>query len=60
MTSNPNIVNDNNFFENLELLRIYLISAKHAIDTGSDIFAAQNCLLKAINMVQQHQLFFNV
>lgn len=60
MTANPLIVNDNNFFTNFELLRSYLSSVVQAINTGIDIYAAQNLIGKATNMVQQHQLFFNV
>lgn len=59
-TAQPNVIIDVNYITNLMQLRVYLDSVFQAISVGQDIYAAESIIQKAIYMVQQHQLFFNV
>lgn len=59
-TSNPNIIQDTNYYNNKSQLRTEIDSAINAISTGSDVFGAQQCISRAVNMVQQHQIFFGL
>lgn len=57
-TSQPNIVADQNYYNNKTILRSELDAAKSAIATGSDIYSAQSCLNRAIYMINNSQFFF--
>ena len=57
-TSQPNIVVDQNYYNNKVKLRSELDSAKSAISTGFDIYSAQSCLQRAIYMVNNSNFFF--
>jgi len=57
-TSSPNIVNDTRYYGNKSKLRDEIDSAIQAIDVGSDIYSAQNCLIRAIYLITNQALYF--
>lgn len=56
--SNPNISQDTNYYSNKMQLFTEVLSAQNAISTGSDVFAAQQCIQRATYMINNQNLFF--
>ena len=56
-TSNPLLVNDNNYYSNKAQLRVEIDSAVNA-DSYSDQYAAQSCLDRAYEFQQNENIYF--
>jgi hypothetical protein len=56
-TGNRNI-NDTNYYNNKQQLRIYIDSAKNAVQYASDIYGSQEQLNSAIYMIDNQNKFF--
>lgn len=57
-TSNPNVVNDNNYYGNKLKLRVELDSAVQAINEGGDIYSAQGCINRYNYLISTQNFFF--
>lgn len=57
--ANPLLVNDNNFFKNKQLLRMYIDSGNNAISFANDLYNAQLCYDKATAIRESSQYSFN-
>lgn len=57
-TSNPSIVNDNNYYGNKLKLRVELDSATQAINVGKDIYSAQGCITRYNYLISNQNFFF--
>lgn len=56
--ANPSIVQDTNYYNNKQQLRVLVDSAVNAVAIASDQMAAQSCLNQAAYMISQKNLFF--
>lgn len=57
-SSNPVMVNDNNYFTNKSKLRTEIDAATNASTVGSDQYAAQSCLDRAYNYQVNETTYF--
>lgn len=57
-TAQPNLLNDNDYLQNKELLRLYIDSAIQAITIGGDIVAAQSSINLYQNLINNQSLYF--
>jgi hypothetical protein len=53
-----NVVQDGNYFTNLGVYWINIVSATNSIVIGNDIYASQVCLNRATNMMDNQSYFF--
>ncbi len=60
LTANPVLINDNDFFDYKEELRISIDSGNQAFDLAGDLFAAQQCYDRATNLRSNSQYYFNI
>lgn len=51
-TSNPNIIQDTNYYYSKLKLICEILSANNAITTGNDVFGSQSCIQRAIYLMQ--------
>lgn len=56
---NPLLINDNNFWGSLQLMRTYVDSGNHALSFAEDLLNAQLCYDKATNLRDNSQYYFN-
>jgi len=56
--ANPSIVDDQNFMQNKFTLFTELKSAQNAIDIGQSVSAAQSCVNRYSNMIQNQDMYF--
>lgn len=59
LSGNPLLINNNNFFDNKQLLRVLIDSGDNAIIFASDYFSAQNCYDMATALRLKSASFFN-
>lgn len=57
-SSNPNITQDTNYYNNKMALFTEVQSALNAINVGQDLAGAQGCINRALNFTQNQNLFF--
>ena len=57
-SSNPSIVNDQNYYFNKMKLRVEVDSSASAITIGNDIASGQECLDRAAYMIANESLYF--
>lgn len=57
-TSNPSIVNDNNYYGNKMKLRVEIDSANNAINTGRDLYSAQACINRYNFLISTQNFYF--
>jgi len=57
-TSSPNIVNDQNYYNNKMILRCSIDEANQAVTYGSDIFSSQSALDRAAFLIANENNFF--
>lgn len=57
-TAQPNIINDQQYFQNKGKLRTLIDSALQAISVGNDIFSALGCIAQYQIMIQNPTIYF--
>lgn len=56
--SNPLLVDDNRWFENMSRLRLFIDNSNQAATIMNDIFLAQQNLNQAYNLIQNENIYF--
>lgn len=54
----PNIIQDTNYYDNKQKLRVYVDDANNAVAIGGDIAAAQSSLNRAAYMIANQNIYF--
>jgi hypothetical protein len=57
-SSNPNITQDTNYYNNKMALFTEVQSALNAINVGADLAGAQGCINRALNYTTNQNLYF--
>lgn len=57
-TSNPSLLNDNNYLTNKYIFRVHIEDAIKAITVGNDIVAAASCIVLYQEMINNQSLYF--
>lgn len=57
-SSNPVIIQDQNYYQNKMILRVEMDSAVQAIDYLQDVAAAQSCILRYQQLINNQQYYF--
>lgn len=60
MAGNPKLIEDNDWFNKLSLLRTYIDSGNQAISFASDTYNAQLCYSAATELIDKKRYVFNI
>jgi hypothetical protein len=60
MAGNPALINDNSWFENKSLIRLFIDSGNQAISFASDTFNAQLCYNAENELILNKRQYFNI